>query len=311
MENPNRLSVVISSSPLEDIVNELYVHRFYQDVYAKTIPYSGGRSSWFSITPDNEETVTFICNLLTSAGVRAYSGYRGSDARTYLKEFVSKIAGDLAIYGASHWELVTSSLEEDDKKSYTLYKINGIVDFVNGEYRQILSQPDQNLYSNKYISIPKSQVWKFDLPASLGEQKTQLNLMKELAQLSDTFPKFFSEELSQGSMNKDFDVELYSRKRDIERAKVSRHWGWSIGYGEDWTGYYYLHRELKFKLSLAKLRDEIVKGLNNLFEYLDGNCKIAITGLNSAEEIEQYIEQFRTMDISYEDVRKVLYNNNH
>jgi hypothetical protein len=45
-------------------------------------------------------------------------------------------------------------------------------------------------------------------------------LIKTLAELSETVPKFYSNELGQGSINKEFEIKHYSRQRDIEVAKL-------------------------------------------------------------------------------------------
>jgi hypothetical protein len=314
MDKSDRLSVRATWFPeVRHYAQQLYVYRFYQDVHNQIIPSHRRSAPSLIITPESSDNIKKVCVLLANVGhTRRYPSYLLRDLVSDLEEFISTVAGDLVLRGVSTWEIVTAAStekpEEAQQPSQELVKISGITRLVNGEYHQMLGDNEQSLHGKEYIAIPKAKVWEIEIPLSLGGRKVQERLIKNLAELSDSLPQFFADDLSKGTFNKEFEIKHYSRRRETEVAKLTSGWGWTIGYGEDWTRYYYLHRQLKYRASLARLRITILERLNELFQRLGWDIEVSTMGQKSPEEIEKYLGQLATHELSFEDAQKLIYS---
>ena len=156
--------------------------------------------------------------------------------------------------------------------------------------------------------IPRSHILHITAPSQLGGRRKLRKIIKALADISNTvYPPFYFDMLER-SQNIGFDFALYEERRYLEKAILTKNYGWNQRQSMDGNllEYYELYRRLVNMKSLAIFRHHLVKALNESLNnnYVSSGVEIVLEGLPTAETIDEEFRKLQAGNLRFNDLLK-------
>jgi len=259
------------------------IHMFTQDVQLALMPIRGRK----------EKHKDFAVELVGSAAGQEMAqqllGQIGRYDRRNLAgmvcDAIDEIARHLAWEGCAAYELTRGDDGIHHIVGFTskgLWKLPGL-------FLQVIPRGDWGLWKKRFVVIPASRVWYFEMPEALGSRKGYSGVLRQLRRFEHLGPEFWRNDLEQGIQSRDFDFQAYVRNTDIYYGQVTKTWGWNR---RDWTQdrcteFFTFYKMIRFKEAQAILREHIVAELNGIFARLGIDCDLQVKGLPTPEDIRQ------------------------
>lgn len=273
-------------------------YMFWNDVHTKIIPYSSNTNESSLVLKNKSVEETNNLHVLTRGVIQGRSSIEN-----IIEDMIRNIGTDLAYFGKRYYELspTTYSIENQEFSHQTLYSFHPTLNF----FGQMIMQ--RTTEKPNIILIPRRRFWVFKLPKRLGGY-----WRFQLLHIGQYFANRNSP-IGIDSINMGGKYKSYSYNKNVQRLSSSNKWKWdgriNLGWLDDHTEYYKFHRILEFRKSLAILREDIVRQLNDLLTYLGYSSRINLL-LSTASDVENKIRELENGDISFKEVRDFLYHRN-
>jgi hypothetical protein len=296
------LSLQNRSDPLTS--NPL-VSMFTQDVPLAVMPFSFQETEYDATIVGENSEVRRAVRLLQS--VERHSSYKEKELVTGT---IREIAQALAWYGLAPYEIWTNEegrTGDSPKPEFSeVEDLEDIDDDIDGDVGlswftpkrlfcfprfcvQLVPMGDRKRLQKSLIILPRRIVWLLTMPPELGGYRGYKKLLKRLARFNWTSPPFWREDLEHGRdvRKSTFSFIDYRREIEIYQNRVTREWGWN---GRDTTTekrteFALFYRLITLRWAQALLREHIQRELNSLFQRLNIQAQIQISGLPTSEEI--------------------------
>lgn len=297
---------------------------FTRDLPLGVMPIGGQRSrSEYEVRlePANDRLQLLVVDSL---GIGRNTGrHRASELPDVLVDFVETTTQYLAHFGEVYFELVTpevvtdapvdASGEDGETQAGTEAGTSfptlralppGKVRRIPSWYLQIVPKGDRELSAGRrFVAIPSARVWHVTLPTALGSARAHRKMLDRLRSLSGLTPEFA---LQVGDMGRSvgYDARLHHAAGALRREQLTQIWGRmpSLFQIDGPTEYHSLARVLQWQQTQAMLRDHIFAELNAL---LDVEHRIVVTGLPSAQEIGNALQQMQAGEITVAEAMDV------
>ncbi|TGD75993.1 hypothetical protein E4634_00095 [Mangrovimicrobium sediminis] len=229
-----------------------------------------------------------------------FSGYGRHSNEELLIDAIGEIVLSLSHEGRALYEIHQQENGQTTLNQFTSQKLIKLPFY----YVQLIPAIDQELWKRKFSKLRSSRVWKIEMPSRLGGYKGYRKILSELGRFDSTGPKYWREELENGTISELFNFSEYSLNRDIYLNRITRAWGWNrrAVSSDRSTEYFTIYKSARFNLSEAILREHIIQELNHLLSKLRIECKIQVTGLPTESGIEEALEQLEKGNIGFEEI---------
>jgi hypothetical protein len=282
MPKPDRITVPLYSRDPNQSSPGLYGHMFVEDISNGIVPYRWNsddeehQTAHVDGDEDAKSLVKIVCTSL--------AGYRERDVNETILRAVNAIVSQIAWSGRSTYEICGSAKDIAlvGIIPYRLFRIP--LGFV-----RLIPKRDQEYFEGKrYTFLRANRSWSISVPRELGGARGHRKLLRRLRVLSSPAPMFWTEELRAGNLASGFDFKVYSRWRDAQIALLTRKWGWNRRDSSiNNTEFFYFYRSLRFRRSLAILRNHVVKELNQLLSREGVKATIRLEGFRTPAEIDE------------------------
>ena len=285
-----------------------YQYMFLEDVRLHLIPSSLNAldDTRCLVEPSDECFIQTVSTLFADPSRNVYNAqdYRPRNLSDSLSTFIAEVGRELAHKGNSSWEIGNIRNGDPDAVNRSmLFWIAGEVTERRNEVRQRYWQKSEGKRTQHDVILPASCVQVFRLPRALGTVRAQRRRIGILQDSSKILPSFVEDRLSRLEQDPVFHHSNYSKAQFRAMAKTMKKWGWMGRFWEDkfTTEYYWYWSKIRFYLSLAVLRESILRDINSLLKRLEIDCEIHLHGPKTAAEINEVLENFSRGSISFGD----------
>jgi len=268
-----------------------------EDIHIGLMPSTRNKAYQIEVTPDSQLTQEVIC-----FGLPNDYGEQNNviDAIEHFINYVGKIIG---YYGEANFEIIYFYGNEDQlPQRFKLEYIPKETIYRRGKsliQKGYQLEPRSHTKSKFKVKIPNEFVTTFSMPRILGGAKEYVRIIKMLSELSavSIMPKFVQSERENFLGPHYFNLSRYNSLLKAEVYNITRKLGWPAREYRDnlTTEYFSIHRYLKFELTKALLRQEIILSLNKTLERISTvitpKIQIAINGLPTSTEIATIINE--------------------
>ena len=173
-------------------------------------------------------------------------------------------------------------------------------------YFQIVPRKDYEALNKKIIFIPKHFVWRIKIPAELSGQRGFQKMVSALGRFNYMGPRFFMADLQKQKANFSRTFSDYAEICRTYQSKSTGDWRWNFRglFEKNSTEFYSLLRRVEFEISLAVLREHLIKEINRLYLDLRLDCILKMEGLLTADQLRKVRVDFLTNDIPFEEIYK-------
>lgn len=279
----------------DQFAHNLNVHMFTEDVHLAVMPIEGRSRAKdeFSITLNgSKEECERAQQLIGNIGRFDRHNLTGS-----ISDAVDEIARRLSWEGCAVYEIIPD--ESDVPYLYGFTSTNLLKLF--GWFIQIIPKGDWELWGKKCALVHSSKIWRIEMPKSLGGRRGYVGIINRLKRFDLIGPKFWRVDLESSKQSDLYDFQMYNRKSEIYRSKVTRTWGWNR---RDWsqertTEFFCFYKQATFRWAQAVLREHIIAELNILLHRLGIECEIVVSGLPTTSEIQEIRRKLLTGELSF------------
>lgn len=277
------------------------VNMFTEDIYKNIMPI-GGRSR---NSPDfdarlegesqsNERASRILQSL-------AIQHTRSPEALSpgLLGDAVRSVAARLAARGRAVYELTR------DERGHLTYQLQPIplacLHRVFRSYVQIIPKADREFHDRSYSFAPVRDIWRISIPEVLGGYRGHHKIVVQLGKLPQPDTRLLLGELANPESPSVYDWQRHVKETTLREAQVTLSYGWHHRDYSDsrWTEFYLFHRITKFSWAQACIREHIIDEINSLFQRLNLQVRLVVTGLPTASEILALRQQMRNGRISF------------
>lgn len=216
-----------------------------------------------------------------------------------LCDAVRSVAARLATRGRAVYELIR------DERGHLVYQLHPIplvgLHRVVRSYVQIIPKADRYIYDRSYSFAPARDVWRISIPVVLGGYRGHHKIVLQLSKLADPSARLLLGELGNQESPPVYDFQRHVNETAFREAQVTLGYGWDRRDYSDsrWTEFYLFHRITKFSWAQACIREHIIDEINALFQRLNLQARLVVTGLPTASEILALRQQMRDGRISF------------
>jgi hypothetical protein len=280
-----------------------------EDLHLGLMPIRGSRPRGYQVTlaPSNQESIEEIC-----FGLPSFHG-DPREPMEAVEDFVNYVAQIIGYDGEAFFEIVYFYEKEDQPPRRfrlehipreTLHRrIGGYIQ--KGFFRDTYSATKKDFK----IEIPRDYVAHFEVPHNLGGPERHRQVLEKLIRLSDVSmtPKFAEPTGGHEIWPTYFDFSRYNSLHHSEVFRVTRHWGWIARQYDNphTTEFFSVYRFLRFELTKAYLREEILRILNQTLGSIGTTMppviRVEVTGLPSSSEIQAIISQLAGGSIGFKE----------
>jgi hypothetical protein len=281
-------------------------HMVTEDIYHAIMPtghYGSGNNVYrVSVTPSSERVAACLEVALTS-DERAY------DLASAVSTFVTRAVTVILYDQEALFEVVFD--KDANPRAFWLAPFPfGKVKTSRTVVRQMVPAEIQRERRLKhgYVEIPKGDVVRFSFPASLGGKQGVAKLLTGLERLRGLVPQFA--ESAYGRLGEvGVDSTAYYHLRQCAIGQVTARLGWPGRWlmDEKTTEIYSLFRQLKFRHSLALIREHVLEELNRAIGPalrrvgLEG--QLVVSGLTTSQEAEARVKALLDGSLTFADAR--------
>jgi hypothetical protein len=272
-------------TPAGDYKGELFM--FLRDMHQGIMPYSRVRDDSYSakLSPNNPDLEQVITQALSERGTR-------HQLREGVEDFIRRATQSLFFYTETFYEL---SCERDAEGNITKIEL----------YFQIIpwSAAKHGRIKAGIHRVPKEKILHIAFPKELGGKRGLRKILKRLASISNTVIPDFQMEAMGKNENSGFNLERYTKGKYIEIAQRTRRLGWNQRRTQDneILEYYMVHRHLRFADSQARLREHILKKVNQALNgaVINAEVEIIVENLLSIEDVKSEVELLGKGDLKF------------
>lgn len=288
-------------------------HMLREDADHRVMPFGHESQNW----PDYRVTV----EPYSEAAKECLEVALSLEEREYhltpaLAKFVRRAVSLILYEGEAFFELVFDS--DDEPKGFLLGALPpGRVELYEGIVTQYLPHEVQRglRLAQPFIEIPERNVLHFTFPKSLGGKEAILNQKAELQRLGNSvMPRFAEGDFIGVSREFGFNVgDAYRELRDVAFGRATARLGWNGRFrlDEKVTEFYKMYRLLKFAVSLAHVREHVIRCLNEFIEPVMKRVgltgSVVVSGLPSAKDMDGKLEDLVAGDLSFKDALHFSY----
>lgn len=267
-----------------DYTGDLYM--FVEDMHLRIMPFNRYDNIEFkaTITADNKKLGKII------AGAISKHDYR-NDLTEGLEDFIRDSSHTLFAHSEIYFEL---ECKHDDEGKLTKLNLHFIyppsMKKIFGQYFQIVTWKVAKIHKIKagIIKVPKERILHISSPRSLGGRNGLRKIVRRLASLSNIVMPDFQMKAYERNTGVEFDLDLYVKRRYMEKAILTKKYGWNQRHYQDDNilEYYSMHRYLVQANALAVFRKHILKELNKVLNntYINAGVEIKLEGMLPTEE---------------------------
>lgn len=289
--------------------NEYYrntnIHMFTEDLSLAIMPI-GGRSinnqNFEAHIQGDLKSIYSVREMLKSISSRRHY-HRDQDL---ICSAVTEIVKHMALDGFENYEILTDG---------DLYKLHPFTKkhtyFFFGLIFQAIPKADRETFKRSYSIGLNRHIWNISMPEQLGGKSGYCKLLKKISKFSDTGPEFFTRSLMRGEGLKNYDAKSYDKSKKAYFWSITNELGWSYREStlEYSTDFYLCHRNMRFNLTQAIIREHIIDEFNKLFSRLNVNASIEIKGLPSSSKIRKIIHRVEKGEVSLSESLQLTKSN--
>ena len=238
-----------------------------------------------------------------------------------IENFIRTITSTLLLHQDVWIEIVPNSNRESDIL-FSLFIVAGINRDSSGTLIQELpphstlpeGYPEDESWGQSVI-LDETRMVHISLPISYPGQVLKQVLIDLTEVNSALEPEWaFQQMIGQLSNAPRYDISEADRIKRLRILQVSSPIGWNAR--EDYryqpwqiNYYYYLLRELRFLHFVSSMRERAEIGLRDILEIAGQLCGFTASfishGIYTPQEISNFIEEFKSGDLSFKDVRRI------
>ena len=156
--------------------------------------------------------------------------------------------------------------------------------------------------------IPRSHILHITAPKELGGKRKLKKILRALADISNTITPPFYFEMLEKNENIGYDFDLYQKRRYLEKAILTKNYGWNQrNYMDDnLHEYYEIYRRLKNLRALAIFRQHLVRELNKSLnnDYVSTGVEITLEGLPTIETVDEEFKKLQMGNLRFNDLMR-------
>jgi len=272
----------------------LNLHMFKEDLYQGIMPI-GARTDYhpeFQVKLEGKNSdYNKVMNLLKSMTRRSHGS-----VSEQVCDFVESIGFNLVQNGQAFFEIVRG---EDESASYYLNSFTSEpILKLHSYYIQYI--PKKFNVKKRVVFMHRDKVWKVRMVEELGGVKGFKKTLDDLEIHDPLGPYFLKENLS--SFKKySFNLSEYFLKLDIYIQRTTRKFGWDKRGDSHKTEFYFVYQKVKMAWAKALLRIHIISELNYLFQSLDIDCKIIVSGIPEPKDLLSTLQKLHEGKISFQE----------
>lgn len=280
------------------------VHMFQEDISQSIMPYSDMLkyhkefiASFVGTINDNEEA-TKICRSIMHD---SHSNNVSDLICRCIEEIVRFLAWDGRLLCEIVFDKEDNQLRLCEVTTKNLYEIP--FGFVQ------IPPLDEQEHEKRFNFLNARNLWKIEMPLLLGGKQGYRNILSRLRKFDSLGPNFYREDLGNSVLSNRFDYTDYRQENFVFTTKSTLNWKWDqrdIDRDEK-TEFYMFYQDLSFKWAQTILREHIVKELNLLFENLEIDSKIVISGIPTSDDIKSYQKKIISGEKNLDDILKYLF----
>lgn len=239
-----------------------------------------------------------------AALLESFGGRRGHSTEELVAGAVREIARSVSEVGFAPYEIIESDKEEVLVSGFTPRNLLSLP----RAYLQVVPRGERDIWGRKLIVLPKSAVWIVHMPRSLGGKRGYRRMLAKLSKFASVTPPFIEKRLGSPNAFALFDVTTYRRAADIYHTRASKLWGWDQRdfTQRNWTEFALIYRRTTFAWAKATLRQHILAELNGLFNRLNINAELQVSGLPNPEEVRRLRSEMLEGKLSYSAALKAI-----
>lgn len=282
--------------------HHLYAHMLREDIVTGIMPL-GGRSRRH---PNFAASIQGAENEIITAKdlIASFSEKGTSDLNEIISRAIEEIARSLSWASCSLYEIVNS------QKSLSIHPVSSRRTFRLPFYTfQVIPGTDKQTSRSKFLYQSNRYIWSISIPEALGGAKGYRKMITRLEKIPPaSTPQFVMQELENRAQPSIFDFSEHLALHTLYINKVTSNWNW---HRRDWSDdtqceYYRTYKRSMFKYAQNLLREHIVSELNILLQRLGLSCTILISGLPSAAELLEGVNDLRLGKMNFEEMYKLV-----
>lgn len=257
---------------------------FVQDITTGILPFrfknDGDGEFEINVTADKENKAKLAAALAPA------SQYNRPNLHEIINDAIDEIAKSLAWSGRATYEILRDP--KTSKLVLVWFTPRRLVS-LRWVYVQITPEKKHKRFWSRIIVVPRSRIWKAQIPKALGGYRGHRKMLRKLGRFSFVGPRFHQRALGAGQPWKDYDVQEYHRERAIYESRATGQWGWNRrDLSQNYcTEFMTFDRTLRFKQSQAILREHIVSELNKLLPLIGVNGEITLSGVPTPKHLSR------------------------
>jgi len=308
IRDENRITTRVSGGGYRRIDNKYRgdLYMFTEDMYQGIMPFNyvrkNGTQFEVTIEPYDGAVESNIAEVLDKRGYR-------QDLRESLCDFIRNVAQTLFFYGRDIFEIV---YDKDSNGKINNFQFVSVypqsIKRIFGRYYQVIpwwvAKRSRGRAGIK--RIPKNKIMIVDFPKELGGRRALRKIIGNLSRLSKDLIPEFQMEAMKDNRNIGFDLSQYVRSKYIEKAQLTRMFGWHQRKipDDEILEFYSIYRHLRYAYSQAVIREHILDALNRTLgeSVLNLPYKIIMTGIPTSKDINHELEIFYKGELKFTDL---------
>lgn len=266
---------------LDQYLSDSHGHMYYEDWTNEILPFVyRDTKTFFKVVINNSSTPEIVLKLF------AKGNFKKKNAESIVSDFFKDLAQWIMYSGRANYQITPTA-----EKGQSHYELR---------HFQTKHQAFNFLYRNdKNILTIKEPCWIEDGVGFLNSIKNLTTITKSNFLITSFFRKNSLGEKTY------FDYPYFKKKQLISILNCTKASGWCgrTLYTEEMTEFYHYLRLLRFKLNQAKLREHILKQINDFLQQTDlaeiKGASISLEGLHSANELARVEKEYLQGKISF------------
>ncbi len=156
-------------------------------------------------------------------------------------------------------------------------------------------------YEHVKVQIPVEDVWELRLPESVGSSRVQRDMLEVISQLSPYPPDWVQKEWAANESKTGYEFAHHRTETEVLLARATKGWYWDarMTWKDSVLEYYEVYRMLMFRSALAKIREHMVRSMNQLLRRLGCASSLVIRGVPTSEELAHIFRELEAGRLSY------------
>lgn len=233
------------------------------------------------------------------------------DLTDTLCDFIREAAQSLFFYGRIAYEIVYECDVDGRVLKFSFASINPLsITRIFDRYLQLIPWwvARRSHVKAGIRRIPKDKMLYIELPQELGGRKGIEKILKRLSALGKELIPDFHMSAMKENRNIGFDLNKYTKEKYLEKARITRHLGWNQRKIPDneILEYYSLYRRLKFALSQAIVREQLLEAINQAINgpLLNLGTKILMEGIPNSKQIAAEFQVLKAGNLEFQELFK-------